>query len=79
MKPILFDYSQNIMFEDKDIELHICNSENLIFDDWANKIIKEKCKTKKETATQRWKKQQNRNTQVEITDMFDDTYSRYFL
>lgn len=79
MKPILFDYSQNIMFEDKDIELHICSSENLIYDDWAEKIIKEKCKTKKETAIQRWQKQQNRNTQVEMKDMFDDHYGRYFL
>ena len=45
IKPLIFDYNKNVMFEGKEVEIIIGNDKTNITN-WATKAIKENCKTK---------------------------------
>lgn len=42
---LLYDFTQQILFETKDIKLEIISNDNLLFSKWADEMIKEYCTT----------------------------------
>jgi hypothetical protein len=44
---LLYDFDQQILFENKDIEIEIITNDDVLLRDWARKTIKENCTTVK--------------------------------